>query len=84
MRSATDGWIGGDGAAILRYNGGVWTKDALVIHGYQLNSLAFAGSGATIEGWGVGSYQGSPADGPLMLHYSNGAWSQYHAPIFGA
>jgi len=78
MRSAIDGWIGGDGAAILRYNGGVWTKDALVIHGYQLNSLAFAGSGTTVAGWGVGSYQGSSADGPLMLHYSTGAWSQYH------
>ncbi len=73
MRSATDGWIGGDGAAILRYNGRVWTKADLVIHGYQLTSLAIAGSGATVEGWGVGSYQGSSADGPLMLRYSNGA-----------
>jgi hypothetical protein len=84
MRSASDGWIGGDGAVILRYNGRVWTKDALVIHGYQLKSLAIAGSGATLEGWGVGSYQGLPANGPLMLHYSIGAWSQYHVPIFGA
>ena len=84
MRSATDGWIGGDGAAILRYDGHASTKDALVIHGYQIISLAIAGSGASVEGWGVGAYQAAPTDGPLMLHYSHGSWSQYHVPLFAA
>ncbi|HEX6819872.1 MAG TPA: hypothetical protein VF120_15960 [Ktedonobacterales bacterium] len=73
MRSPTEGWIGGDGAATLRYDGSAWTKVGMVIHGFELVSLAFGGT----EGWGAGFYGGQPAQSPLLLHYSAGEWTSY-------
>lgn len=77
MRSPREGWAGGDGAATLRYDGTGWTKVDLVIHGYELTSLAVVGS----EGWGVGSYGGQDVQSPLMLHYYDGSWSAYPLPL---
>lgn len=81
MRSANEGWIGGDGAAVLHFDGQRWTKADLVIHGYQLTSLAVSGAGASAEGWGAGAYALSNGP-PVMLHLSNGSWSQYAAPVY--
>lgn len=77
MRSPGEGWAGGDGAATLRYDGTGWTKVGLVIHGYQLTSLAVAGA----EGWGVGSDATQDGQTVLMLHYHGGSWSAYPLPL---
>jgi photosystem II stability/assembly factor-like uncharacterized protein len=72
MRSPSEGWIGGDGAAVLHYDGARWTQVSPTIHGVGLLSVSVMGA----EGWATGWAGGSS----VLLHYRNGAWTPYVFP----
>jgi len=76
MRTATEGWIGGDGAATLRYDGHQWTKVGLVIHGFEIDGVAAV---SPSEAWAIGGNRTgqNPGDTAPLLHYADGAWAPY-------
>jgi hypothetical protein len=82
MRTATDGWIGGDGAATLHYDGASWTQTGLVLHGFEIDGIAAA---SPTEAWAIGGYRfaNNPNDTTTLLHYGNGRWSPYPLPLDG-
>ncbi|MGZ3637040.1 MAG: WD40/YVTN/BNR-like repeat-containing protein [Ktedonobacterales bacterium] len=72
MRSPAEGWIGGDGAAILHYDGVRWTQVSPTIHGVGLLSVSVMGA----EGWATGWAGGTS----VLLRYHNGVWTPYVFP----
>lgn len=68
MRSQSEGWIGGDGAAILHYDGTSWQQVSPTIHHVGMMSVSVIGD----EGWATGSN--------VLLHLHNGVWAPYIFP----
>jgi hypothetical protein len=74
MRSPSDGWIAGDGAVTLHYDGDQWTTEGVTIHGEHLTGIAMT---SDRDGWAVGAQYGDPTLGSAMLRCQNGRWQVY-------
>jgi hypothetical protein len=63
-------------STILRYSNDQWTPEAT----FRNTSLTALSMGSADDGWAVGS----DAAGPVLLHYTNGAWASVApAPLTG-
>ncbi len=85
--SAAEGWAVGkdttnEKGLLFHYTGGAWTNITLPdVRGggkWSLNSVSFP---STTEGWAVGVHPFPGGAGGVLLHYTNGTWSNVWPPM---
>ena len=78
MFGPSSGWIVGEGALALRYDGAQWRVASPVIHGVALTMISMP---SPLDGWAAGWVNGNIGGGSVMLHCQAGRWSVYHTHL---